>query len=98
VIAEKRKAEAERIRQKYPDRIPVSDWIRRGADGMMSTGRLEMTGGAGRSNDRGTQLAIVPEHAESELVQSSSCLSSRPSASLAAVWPLISSGSAVATC
>lgn len=25
-ISEKRKAEAERIRQKYPDRIPVSDF------------------------------------------------------------------------
>lgn len=26
VVAEKRKAEAARIREKYPDRIPVSSW------------------------------------------------------------------------
>lgn len=29
-LTEKRKAEAERIRQKYPDRIPVSSWWNNG--------------------------------------------------------------------
>ena len=32
-IAEKRKAEAERIRQKYPDRIPVRLFVWNGGDG-----------------------------------------------------------------
>ena len=38
---EKRKAEAERIRQKYPDRIPVSSPV---CDGMRWTERLRYTG------------------------------------------------------
>lgn len=38
---EKRKAEAERIRQKYPDRIPVSSQV---CDRMRLTERLLCTG------------------------------------------------------